>query len=161
MFDILKRKKTIDIFSPVDGDIIPLDDVEDEVFSQKMLGDGVAVKPSKGVIVSPCNGKVIQVFPRKHAIGIKTKEGIELLIHIGLDTVELKGEGFEQLINEGEEVKIGDRLLNVDLDLIKNKKKSIITPIVITNMDIIDNFNSYTGNVKKGEGRIMTIKVKK
>ena len=94
------------IYSPVDGELMDMTDVPDPVFSQKMMGDGVAVKPKNGTIVSPVDGEIIQLFHTKHAIGIRTLSGLELLIHIGLETVGLNGEGFEAHIKEGDKVTI-------------------------------------------------------
>ncbi|WP_067726040.1 glucose-specific PTS transporter subunit IIBC [Oceanobacillus damuensis] len=122
------------IFSPLKGKIVPITEVPDEVFAGKMMGDGFAIDPSEGLVVSPVNGKIINVFPTKHAIGIQSERGKEILIHVGLDTVNLKGEGFELLIEEGQEVKAGQPLLKADLSYISKHAKSTITPIVFTNL---------------------------
>ncbi|EDL62468.1 PTS sugar transporter subunit IIA, partial [Bacillus sp. SG-1] len=103
-------------------------------FSQKMMGDGFAILPTEGLIVSPVDGKVVNVFPTKHAIGLESKGGKEVLIHVGIDTVKLQGKGFESLINEGDQVEAGQPLLKVDLDYIKNNAPSTITPIIFTNL---------------------------
>lgn len=135
----LFKKKNItqieEIFAPLYGDIIPLSKVPDPVFSKKMMGDGIAIIPKSGKVVSPVNGQVIQVFPTKHAIGIRSERGLELLIHIGLETVELNGEGFEVLVNTDEPIKAGDPLVKVNLEYSKSKNKDIVTPIIITNME--------------------------
>lgn len=135
----LFKKKNItqieEIFAPLYGDIIPLSKVPDPVFSKKMMGDGIAIIPKSGKVVSPVNGQVIQVFPTKHAIGIRSERGLELLIHIGLETVELNGEGFEVLVNTDESIKVGDPLVKVNLEYLKSKNKDIVTPIIITNME--------------------------
>ncbi|RDZ12788.1 PTS glucose transporter subunit IIA [Priestia megaterium] len=135
----LFKKKNItqieEIFAPLYGDIIPLSKVPDPVFSKKMMGDGIAIIPKSGKVVSPVNGQVIQVFPTKHAIGIRSERGLELLIHIGLETVELNGEGFEVLVNTDEPIKAGDPLVKVNLEYLKRKNKDIVTPIIITNME--------------------------
>ncbi|MEH7332021.1 PTS glucose transporter subunit IIA [Neobacillus drentensis] len=135
--NLFKNNKSLveEVFSPMDGEIVSLSEVPDPVFAQKLIGDGVAIVPKSGKVVSPVNGQVIQVFPTKHAIGIKTKNGLEILIHIGLETVELNGEGFEVLVGSGSTIKIGDPLVNVDLEYLKSKNKEIITPIIITNME--------------------------
>jgi len=122
-----------EIYSPLDGEVISLEEVPDPVFSQKLMGDGVAIIPSYGNLVSPVEGEVVQVFHTKHAIGIKTVNGLELLIHIGLETVELNGEGFQVNVKQGESVKIGDLLVNFDIAFLKSKNKEIVTPIIITN----------------------------
>lgn len=113
--------------------MVPLEQVPDPVFSEKMMGDGVAVIPEEGVLVSPVEGEVVQVFHTKHAIGIKSVSGLDILLHIGLETVELNGEGFNVFIKEGQTVKVGDPLLNFDISFLRNENKEIITPIVITN----------------------------
>lgn len=99
------------------------------------MGDGFAIIPADGIFVSPVKGEVIQVFPTKHAIGIKTENGLEILIHIGLNTVELNGGGFEMLTKVGKKVKPGDDLIKVNLELLKEKGLDIITPVIITNLD--------------------------
>ncbi|WP_085505591.1 glucose-specific PTS transporter subunit IIBC [Thalassobacillus devorans] len=120
--------------SPLQGEIMPITEVPDQVFSGKMMGDGFAIKPSDGKVVSPVNGKILNVFPTKHAIGIQAENGMEILVHIGIDTVKLKGEGFEAMIEEGDEVKQGQELMKVDLDYVKDNATSIITPVIFTNL---------------------------
>lgn len=120
--------------SPIKGKIMPITEVPDQVFSGKMMGDGFAIEPEDGNIVSPVNGKVLNVFPTKHAIGLEADNGMEILIHIGIDTVGLKGEGFTAKISEGDQVKQGQALMEVDLDYVKANAPSVITPIVFTNL---------------------------
>lgn len=139
-----KEKEKVSLYAPMDGCIKDLADVPDAVFSGKMLGDGFAVDPVAGQVVSPCEGTIRQIFPTKHAIGIETPEGLEILIHVGIDTVELKGEGFTAHVEAGSQVKVGDLLLEVDLDAVKAAGKSLITPIVITNMDKVESLTWET-----------------
>ncbi|WP_028784999.1 glucose-specific PTS transporter subunit IIBC [Thalassobacillus devorans] len=120
--------------SPLQGEIMPITEVPDQVFSGKMMGDGFAIKPADGKVVSPVNGKILNVFPTKHAIGIQAENGTEVLIHIGIDTVKLKGEGFEAFIEEGDEVKQGQELMKVDFDYVKEHATSTITPVIFTNL---------------------------
>ncbi|MDT8862563.1 PTS glucose transporter subunit IIA [Alkalihalobacillus sp. MEB130] len=132
----LKKKQNIEqeeFFSPLAGQLLSLEQVPDPVFSEKMMGDGVAVIPEEGVLVSPVEGEVIQIFHTKHAIGIRSVTGLEILFHVGLETVELNGEGFSILIEEGQIVKVGDPLLHFDIPFLKSKNKEIVTPIIITN----------------------------
>lgn len=129
-----RKKKEILIQSPLEGEILPLERVPDEVFSQKMLGDGFAVDPTNGTVISPVDGEIVNVFPTKHAIGLKDTNGKELLIHVGLDTVNLKGEGFTSFVTDGQAVKKGQKLLEVDFAGIRDKVPSIITIVVITNL---------------------------
>ncbi|WP_335872519.1 glucose-specific PTS transporter subunit IIBC [Bacillus sp. 2205SS5-2] len=129
--EALKNEK---IISPIKGELKPITEVPDQVFSGKMMGDGFAILPTEGMIVSPVNGKIVNVFPTKHAIGIESDAGREILIHVGIDTVKLQGKGFESLIQEGDIVEAGQPLLKVDLGFIKENAPSIITPIVFTNL---------------------------
>lgn len=152
-------EKGSDVFvSPIRGEIKPITEVPDAVFSGKMMGDGFAILPSEGVIVSPVNGKIVNFFPTKHALGILADSGREILIHVGIDTVNLKGEGFEALVKEEDRIEMGQPLLKVDLEAIKGKVPSIITPIVFTNLaegeQVVLN---KQGNVDMGEENIISI----
>ncbi|AEM77990.1 PTS sugar transporter subunit IIA [Thermoanaerobacter wiegelii] len=161
MFNIFKKKKYVDIYSPINGILLKIEDVPDPVFSQKMVGDGVALEPTEGIVYSPVNGTLVQLFPTKHALGIKTEEGLEILIHIGMDTVEMKGNGFESFALEGEKVKIGDKLLKFDMELVK-KEHPLTSPIIITNMDIVDKIvkESDGEEAKAGKTKIMRVYLK-
>jgi glucose PTS system EIICBA or EIICB component len=124
-----------DIFvAPLKGKVVAITEVPDQVFAEKMMGDGFAIVPTEGMVVSPVDGKIVNLFPTKHAIGILSDNGREILIHVGIDTVNLKGEGFETLVSENARVVKGQPLLKVDLDYIKEHAKSTITPIVFTNL---------------------------
>ncbi|MDW5470682.1 glucose-specific PTS transporter subunit IIBC [Staphylococcus equorum] len=125
----------VEIYSPGKGQIIPLSEVPDQVFAQKMMGDGVGFVPEDGEIVAPFDGTVKTIFPTKHAIGIESDEGIELLIHIGIDTVKLDGSGFENMVSTGDTIKKGQTLMQVDLDYIKANAPSIVTPLILTNLE--------------------------
>lgn len=105
-----------ELVSPLDGELLPLSEVKDEVFSSGAMGEGVAIEPSQGVLHAPANGRVVMTFPTGHAIGMKTKDGAEILMHIGMDTVNLQGKGFETLVDKGDEVKAGDELVKFDID---------------------------------------------
>ncbi|MFP9131123.1 glucose-specific PTS transporter subunit IIBC [Niallia sp. BSM11] len=122
------------LVSPIKGQLVPITEVPDPVFAGKMMGDGFAIIPSEGTVVSPVDGKIVNLFPTKHAIGIMADSGREILIHFGIDTVKLKGEGFETLVGENDEVKKGQPLLKVDLDFIKENATSTTTPIIFTNL---------------------------
>ncbi|MCR1899593.1 PTS glucose transporter subunit IIA [Irregularibacter muris] len=157
MFNFFKKKNTFSLISPMTGEIIAIGQVPDSVFAEKMVGDGLAIKPTEEIVVAPCDGKIIQIFPTKHAIGIETSEGIQILIHVGLDTVALNGRGFESFIQAGDDVKQGDKLLKIDLKLIQNYASSAISPIVITNMDKVEELSVEQGKVTRGESKIMDI----
>ncbi|WP_217585817.1 PTS sugar transporter subunit IIA [Lentibacillus saliphilus] len=133
LFSKHNKKESTNIYAPMNGQIVPLEKVPDPVFSEKMMGDGIAIIPSDGQVRAPVNGEVIQIPTTKHAIGIKTDDGIEILIHIGLETVALNGEGFDVLVHTGDHVKTGDLLINFDLDYIQKHAADVITPIIITN----------------------------
>ncbi|WP_106496654.1 N-acetylglucosamine-specific PTS transporter subunit IIBC [Lentibacillus sp. Marseille-P4043] len=123
-----------DFVMPVKGTIMPITEVPDQVFSQKMMGDGIAIDPEDGTFVSPVDGEILNVFPTKHAVGIRSEQGHEILVHIGLDTVKLEGKGFDVYVKEGDTVKKGDILVKADLAYIKANAPSVISPIVFTNM---------------------------
>jgi sugar PTS system EIIA component len=138
MFKNLFKNKKIEsettILQPLEGEIVPLDVVPDPVFSQKMIGDGFAIIPTNGSVVSPVDGEVISVFPTKHAVSIKSNGGREILIHVGLETVGLNGEGFTAFVSDGQNVQKGQKLLEADFQFIKDKVPSIITPVIFTNL---------------------------
>ena len=131
MFGFLKRKVR-EIKAPVDGEVVALESVNDEVFSQKMAGDGVAVIPMSNMFTAPIDGVVTKIFSTNHAYSIKSEKDLEVMVHIGLDTVALDGEGFERLASEGNVVKAGDAIIRVDLEHIRAHAKDIVTPIVIS-----------------------------
>ncbi len=132
------KKKEIILSAPMTGTLMAVEAIPDQVFSAKMLGDGFAIAPETGEVLSPCAGKVTQIFPTSHAIGIETPEGLEILIHIGIDTVELKGEGFTRLVQAGDTVEAGTPLLSVELEKLTGHGKSLVTPVIITNMDKVE-----------------------
>ena len=127
----LFHKKSM-IYSPCDGTFKPLSDVKDEVFSKELMAKGFAVVPTNGDIHSPVEGKVTMVFPTKHAIGITDKNKIEYILHIGIDTVQLKGEGFEVCVQEGDSVKAGDLLVNCDLAMLKQAGYQTDVLVIVT-----------------------------
>lgn len=126
------------VYCPVKGKRKLLENVNDEAFSQKMLGDGIAVVPSIGEVFSPVDGEVTMIFPTNHAIGLKSDDGIEVLIHIGIDTVELNGDGFYSHVKQGDKVEAGSPLLSFDLNKISSQYESDV-------MVIITNTSSYQG----------------
>lgn len=123
--------------TPVPGKIVDLAQVPDETFSQKILGDGFAVEPSQGIVTSPCDGEVMHIFPTGHAVALKSDRGLEILIHVGVDTVKMKGEGFKAFVQTGDKVRLGQKLIEFDLDLVRQKAKSTLTPVIVTNMDSV------------------------
>lgn len=160
MLSNLFRKRKLQIFAPVNGEIVPLDQVPDPVFSQKMLGEGIAVMPEQGNIHAPIEGTVVLVSDTKHAIGLRSSDGTEILIHIGLETVSLKGIGFTVLVKVGDKVSVGRSLIEVDWDYIREHAKSIITPIVITNSAERNVQCEVTKKGVMGETVLMTVSAK-
>ncbi len=129
MFGLFKKEE-FKIVAPVNGELIPLAGVKDNVFSQKVMGDGFAVIPTDGTVSAPLSGTVESVFPTGHAVGISTKSGIECIVHIGLDTVELNGEGFRPMVGQGDKVKAGQPIVEFDKDLLEQKGYNITTIVV-------------------------------
>ncbi len=141
-----------DFVAPANGELIPIDQVQDEVFSQKMMGEGFAVIPENGEVASPVSGTIVSVFPTKHAIGIKTEDEIEVLLHMGIDTVNLGGDAFEIKVHEGEKVKTGKIVATADLAMIQEAGKLTTMIVVFTNGDKIENYHyDKTGLVSRGE----------
>ena len=139
---------TDEVHSVADGQVINIEDVKDPVFSQKMMGDGFAVEPENGHIVSPVAGKITSVFPTKHALGLLTDNGLEVLVHIGLDTVSLEGKPFEVKVSEGQTVAAGDLLVEADLDAIREAGRETSTVVVFTNADAIKSVKvEHTGKL--------------
>ncbi|MBP3932011.1 MAG: PTS glucose transporter subunit IIA [Peptostreptococcaceae bacterium] len=165
IFDIFKKsKKEVatkedkkGILSLTNGELLDITKVPDEVFSTKMMGDGFAIKSNDGVIVSPVDGKIGVVFETKHAIIIESTEGKEILIHLGIDTVNLKGEGFEVFVNVGDEVKAGDRLVKMDVEFIEANAKSSISPVIFTNLESNESIKVIEGPVSVGEANRVEI----
>lgn len=155
----LFRKKEIDynIYSPVNGKQIALEEVNDKVFASKMMGEGVAFQNIDAVVIAPCDGEIVMVPDSKHAVGIKAECGIELLLHIGLDTVKLKGEGFEVFVKVGDRISKGDSLVKVDLEFMNSKGIDLTTPMIITDAD--DKGVTVIGNdsVRKGESIVIEV----
>lgn len=140
-------EKDIVVHNPVKGEAISLKEVNDEVFSKELMGKGMAVIPKEGILYSPVNGKISLVFETKHAIGITSEEGAEILIHIGLDTVNLKGKYFKEFVKTGDTVKVGDKLMEFDVETIKKEGYDITTSVVVTNSSIY----SYVRGTNEGE----------
>ena len=139
---------TDEVHSVADGEVINIEDVKDPVFSQKMMGDGFAVEPENGHIVSPVAGKITSIFPTKHALGLVTDNGLEVLVHIGLDTVSLEGKPFEVKVSEGQTVAAGDLLVEADLDAIHEAGRETTTVVVFTNADAIKSVTiQHTGQL--------------
>lgn len=141
----------LSIKAPLSGLLVPLEDVPDPVFSQKMVGDGIAIDPTSEVLVAPCAGEIVQLHPAGHAVTLRSPQGVEVLLHIGIDTVKLKGEGFEPRIQVGQLVQAGDELIRFSADLLAQKAKSLISMLVFTNEERVASFSFKSGRVAAGK----------
>ena len=150
--------KKITLYSHMNGTAVKLEDVEDEVFSQKILGEGAAVEPSEGKLYAPCDGKIDSVFDTKHAVNMVSSEGVEILLHIGIDTVKLGGQYFEAHVSDGQEVKKGDLLISFDMDKIKAAGYKVTTPIIIGNTDDYASVEPVAQNSVSAGDMILKIK---
>lgn len=150
--------KEITLYSHMNGTAVKLEDVEDEVFSQKILGEGAAVEPSEGKLYAPCDGKIDSVFDTKHAVNMVSSEGVEILLHIGIDTVKLGGQYFEAHVSDGQEVKKGDLLISFDMDKIKAAGYKVTTPIIIGNTDDYASVEPVAQNSVSAGDMILKIK---
>lgn len=157
LFDNILGKNGIVIGSPMWGKCIPVSEVNDSTFKEELLGKGVAIIPFDGKVYAPFDGKIAMIFPTGHAITVITQDGIEILIHLGMDTVELKGKYFTVKVREGDFVKKGDLLLDADIEEIKREGYDVITPIVITNSNTFSKISMELGDVKVGD-KIMEVR---
>ena len=146
------------VLAPLSGDVIPLEDVPDVVFSEKLAGDGVAIKPSSNCILAPIDGEV-KFFDSNHCFVIKSPSGVEIMVHFGIDTVELAGEGFTRLVENNQSVKAGDHLVDLDLPYLETNAKSTITPVVITNASLcgVARIFHFEGKATAGFTNVMSI----
>ncbi|WP_035293265.1 PTS glucose transporter subunit IIA [Clostridium sp. KNHs214] len=157
MFNLFKKSK--EIKSPISGKVVSLENVPDEVFSKKLMGDGVAIVPTGETLYTPTNALIELVAETKHAIGFKTDDGMEILIHVGLDTVNLKGEGFTSLVTAGQKVTAGTPILKIDRNFMQQKGINLITPIIITNSNEMTlSFNNIDNDVRSNEDTIILYK---
>lgn len=155
-----KKKDTdiIEIVAPVSGEIVSIEDVPDVVFSEKIVGDGIAIKPLGDRMVAPVDGTIGKIFETNHAFSIESDDGIQLFVHFGIDTVELKGEGFKRIAKEGQHVQKGDMIIEFNLFTLQEKAKSVLTPVIISNIDELTEIVKLSGNVIAGETPIICIR---
>lgn len=140
----------IALMAPITGLIVPIEQVPDPVFAQKIIGEGMSIDPLSGTLLAPCDGVIATLHPSHHAVTIRTAEGLEVLLHIGLDTVQMRGEGFTPKVSVGDHVKTGDELIVFDLDKVATNAKSLLTQMVIANSDLLTAFTARTGLVTAG-----------
>ena len=141
----------LEILAPLSGIMVPLEQVPDPVFAQKMVGDGISIDPTSSEMLAPVSGKIVNLHRACHALTIESETGVEVLIHIGIDTVELKGEGFTPLVKEGDVVKLGQPLIRFSLDSVGRKARSLLTQILITNGDLVKSYAPASGLVTAGK----------
>lgn len=149
----------LSIKAPLSGVLVPLDTVPDPVFSQKMVGDGIAIDPVSEVLLAPCAGTVVQMHPAGHAVTVRSNEGLEILVHIGIDTVKLKGEGFEPLVQVGQSVEQGDNLIKFSADILARKAKSLLSMVIFTNEEVIHKLTFSEGMVQTGADEIASVEL--
>ncbi|HSO82466.1 glucose PTS transporter subunit IIA, partial [Thiocapsa sp.] len=149
----------VELKAPLDGVILPLEQVPDPVFAQKMVGDGVSIDPMSALLIAPCAGTVTQVHRAGHAVTLTTDEGIEVMMHIGLDTVSLKGQGFTPKVAQGERVEAGTALIAFDADFLATHAKSLLTQVVITNGERVAQLEAATGRVRAGQDVCLTLRL--
>jgi glucose-specific phosphotransferase system IIA component len=150
MFGLFKRKQR-EILSPVDGQVVDISEVDDDVFSQKMVGDGVAVKPVGDTFCAPIEGVVSKIFSTNHAFSIKSDKDLEVMVHIGLETVALDGKGFQRLVDEGERVSAGDPVIKADMQYIAAHAKDTITPVIVSDESDVSRIEKMLRIVKCGD----------
>jgi PTS system glucose-specific IIA component len=149
----------LEICAPLSGEAVPIEDVPDVVFAEKLVGDGVAIRPTGTRMVAPCDGIVGKIFESNDAFVLECAHGVSLFVRFGIDTEELKGEGFLRVAREGEAVRKGDVIIKLDLPVLTQKARSILSPIIVSNMDQITALTKHTGPVTEGETVVLRIKV--
>ncbi|WP_312712334.1 PTS sugar transporter subunit IIA [Proteiniclasticum ruminis] len=159
MFGLFKKEGAL--VAPISGKTVDITTVPDAVFAEKMAGDGLAIDPTGDTVVAPADGELTMLFGTKHAFGMTLDKGVQILVHIGLDTVSLNGEGFTALKNQGDMVKKGEPIVKIDRELIQGKGLSLITPVIFTDMDVLKSFEAQLGiDVIAGETTVLTYKAK-
>ncbi len=149
----------IAILAPVSGDIVAIEKVPDVVFAEKIVGDGIAIDPKGEFIVAPIDGTIGKIFETNHAFSIESPQGLELFVHFGVGTVELRGNGFKRLAEEGQQVKAGQHILSFDLAFLRDNVESLLTPVVLANMEDVKQLDKAQGSVVAGKDVIFTVQM--
>lgn len=156
---LFSKKQHPALLAVADGEVVPLEKVPDEAFASGVLGVGFAILPTSGIIHSPASGRVESITDTGHAYTLITEDGLDVLIHVGIDTVELKGKGFLTLVHAGQTVKAGHVLARVELDTIREKGLHTHVPVLVTNPEKLQNHELTTGSVRGGKSRVMTYRI--
>lgn len=133
MFNLFSKKESFKVVAPISGNLMSIEKVNDEVFSSKMMGDGFAIKPNSQIVYAPISGEVVTLFPTKHAVCIKGNDGLEVIVHVGIDTVNNQGKGFSAYIKIGDKIKQGQKMLYIEDSLFNDKTIDLTTMVVFTN----------------------------
>ncbi|WP_144208402.1 PTS glucose transporter subunit IIA [Shewanella donghaensis] len=149
----------IEVFAPISGDLVEIEQVPDVVFAEKIVGDGLAINPTGKYILAPIDGTIGKIFETNHAFSIESPQGLELFVHFGVGTVELRGNGFKRLAEEGQQVKVGDPILEFDLDYLTDQVESLLTPVVLANMEDVQYLKKAQGAVTAGKDVIFTVEM--
>ncbi|BBH24891.1 PTS glucose transporter subunit IIA [Paenibacillus baekrokdamisoli] len=152
-----KKSTTIDIVSPITGMAVSLEHVPDDAFAGKHMGDGVAIEPEVGKVIAPFNAVVSHIIHTNHAVILEHESGLQVLIHVGINTVALKGEGFKSFVQTGDTVKAGQTLIEFDIDLIRKAGYPIITPVVIANGEMVAEMNHTFNKMTAGSSPIISV----
>ncbi|MCL1089725.1 PTS glucose transporter subunit IIA [Shewanella profunda] len=147
------------VYAPVSGDIVAIEKVPDVVFAEKIVGDGIAIAPKGDQIVAPIDGTIGKIFETNHAFSIESPQGLELFVHFGVGTVELRGKGFKRLAEEGQTVKAGDPILAFDIEYLRDQVESLLTPVVLANMEDVKYLDKAQGSVTAGKDVIFTVQL--
>lgn len=148
-------KVLLEMIAPFDGEVVALKDVPDEAFSSGVVGDGVAIKPTSNIVMAPATGTVVKIFDTNHAFCIETDNGVEIIVHMGIDTVALGGKGFKRLVEEGADVKVGQPILELDLEYLNTNAKSMISPVIVSNIDDFDKIAEQVDGVVVGNKTVI------
>jgi PTS system glucose-specific IIA component len=160
LFNKKAKSHSIEIAAPLSGTAVPLDQVPDEAFAGKFMGDGVAIRPTEGVLAAPFDGTVAHLIDTHHAVIVEHASGLQMLLHIGINTVGLKGNGFRALVKTGDAIKTGQPLIEFDLKLLESSGYPTITPVVIANQEIVENLICRFETVTRGDQRLIAAALK-
>ncbi|ABM24727.1 MULTISPECIES: PTS glucose transporter subunit IIA [Shewanella] len=147
------------VYAPVSGDIVAIEKVPDVVFAEKIVGDGIAIAPKGDQMLAPIDGTIGKIFETNHAFSIESPQGLELFVHFGVGTVELRGKGFKRLAEEGQTVKAGDPILAFDIEYLRDQVESLLTPVVLANMEDVKYLDKAQGSVTAGKDVIFTVQL--